>query len=49
MHIEDVLQRMSENSVSVMPVVERESQEFLGSVSRSDIVELMVAQATGEH
>ena len=48
-HIEDVLQRMSENSVSVMPVVERESQEFLGSVSRSDIVELMVAQATGEH
>ncbi len=48
-HIEDVLQRMSESSVSVMPVVERESQEFLGSVSRSDIVELMVAQATGEH
>ena len=48
-HIEDVLQRMSESSVSVMPVVERESEKFLGSVTRSDIVELMVEQATGEH
>ena len=48
-HIEDVLQRMSENSVSVMPVVERESEKFLGSVTRSDIVELMVGRATGEH
>ena len=48
-HIEDVLQRMSENSVSVMPVVERESEKFLGSVTRSDIVELMIEQATGEH
>ena len=48
-HIEDVLQRMSENSVSVMPVVERESKKFLGSVTRRDIVELMIEQATGEH
>lgn len=48
-HLEDVLQRMSENSVSVIPVVERESERFLGSVTRSDIVELMVAQATGGH
>ena len=48
-HIEDVLQRMSENSVSVMPVVERESEKFLGSVTRSDIVELMINQSTGEH
>ena len=48
-HIEDVLQRMSEKSVSVMPVVERESEKFLGSVTRSDIVELMIEQATGEH
>ena len=47
--IEDVLQRMSEHSVSVMPVVERESEAFLGSITRTDIVELMVAQATGEH
>ncbi len=47
--IEDVLQRMSENSVSVMPVVERESDKFLGSIARTEIVELMIAQATGEH
>ena len=48
-HIEEVLQRMFENSVSVMPVVERESEKFLGSVTRSDIVVLMIEQATGEH
>lgn len=47
--IEDVLQRMSEHSVSVMPVVERETEKFLGSITRSDIVELMVVQATGGH
>lgn len=48
-HIEDVLQRMSEESVSVMPVVDRESGKFLGSVARSDIVDLMVEEATGGH
>ncbi len=48
-HIEDVLQRMSEKSVSVMPVVERESSKFIGSITRSDIVEVMVAEVTGEH
>lgn len=47
--IEDVLQRMSEHSVSVMPVVERETEKFLGSITRSDIVDLMVEQATGGH
>ena len=48
-HIEEVLQRMSDNSVSVMPVMERESEKFLGAITRGDIVELMTVQATGEH
>ena len=48
-HIEDVLQRMYEKSVSVMPVVERESRKFIGSITRSDIVEFMVVEVTGEH
>lgn len=48
-HIEDVLQRMSEKSVSVMPVIDRESGNFIGSITRSDIVEFMVAEVTGEH
>ncbi|MCE2441330.1 MAG: cation:proton antiporter [Candidatus Latescibacteria bacterium] len=39
--VEDVLQRMSESSLSVMPVVERESEKFLGAVTNNDIIQLM--------
>ena len=48
-YVEDVLRRMSENSVSVMPVVERDSERFLGAVTSNDIIELMTMEATGEH
>jgi len=48
-HVEDVLHRMSENSVSVMPIVEEDSERFLGAVTSNDIVELMTQEATGAH
>ena len=48
-HIEDVLQRMADNSLTVLPVVERESEKFLGAVSSYDILELMVDESRGEH
>ena len=48
-HIEDVLQRMADNSLTVIPVVERESEKFLGAVSSYDILELMVMESRGEH
>ena len=48
-HVEDVLHRMSENSVSVIPVVERGSDKFLGAVTSNDIIELMTSEAMGEH
>ena len=48
-HVEDVLNRMSENSLSVMPVVEPASEKFIGSVTSNDIIELMTMEATGEH
>lgn len=48
-HIEDALERMAENSITVLPVVERESEKFLGAVSSHDILELMVSEARGEH
>ncbi len=48
-HVEEVLHRMSENSLSVIPVVERDSDKFLGSVTSNDIVELMIMEATGGH
>ncbi|MYE54681.1 MAG: CBS domain-containing protein [Chloroflexi bacterium] len=41
-HVEDVLQRMSENQLSAIPVVDRESGKFLRSLTRDDIVELVV-------
>ena len=48
-HVEDVLHRMSEHSVSVMPVVDQDSERFLGAVTSNDIVELMTMEATGTH
>ena len=48
-HVEDVLQRMTETSLSILPVVERESEKFIGAVTREDIVELMMGEFRGEH
>ena len=48
-HVEDVLQRMIETSFSTIPVVERESEKFIGAVTREDIVELMMTEFRGEH
>lgn len=41
-YVEDVLQRMTENQLSAIPVVDRESGKFLGSLTSDDIVELVV-------
>ncbi len=41
-HVEDVLQRMMESQLSAIPVVDRESGKFLGSLTSDDIVELVV-------
>ena len=48
-HIEDVLQRMTETSLSIIPVVEPESEKFIGAVTREDIVELMMTELRGWH
>lgn len=48
-NVEDVLRRMSEHSLSVMPVVERGSEKFLGAVTSNDIVELMISETGGAH
>ena len=41
-HVEDVLQRMRENSMTAIPVVDRESEQFLGVVNSSDILQLVL-------
>ena len=46
--VEDVLQRMTERSLTVMPVMHRESGEFLGMIASQDILDLIIAEARGE-
>ena len=41
-HVEDVLQRMAENYLTAMPVVERETGEFVGALNSNDILELVL-------
>ena len=48
-HVEDVLQRMIETSLSTIPVVDRENEKFIGAVTREDIVELMMTELRGAH
>ena len=46
-HVEDALQRMTENALTVMPVLERESREFVGAITSQEILELITAEARG--
>ena len=45
--VEDALQRMTENSLTAVPVADRESGKFLGSISSHEILELIVSAAKG--
>ena len=45
--VEDVLQRMTENSITVLPVIDSETSEFIGSISSHEVVEMIVLTARG--
>ena len=47
--VEDALQRMTEHSLTVIPVRDRESKKFLGVVNIRQILELITREATGEY
>lgn len=47
--VEDALQQMTENSLTVIPVRDRESKKFLGVVNLRQILELITREATGEY
>ncbi len=47
-HLEDALQRMTEHSLSVLPVVDSETGEFMGSISAHEILEMLVMSARGQ-
>ncbi len=45
--VEDVLQRMTENSLTVLPVTDSETGEFIGSISSHEVLEMVVLSAQG--
>ena len=47
--VEDALQRMTERALTAMPVTDRESGRFVGMITSQDILDLIVADARGEH
>ena len=47
--VEDVLQRMTETSLTALPVIDRNSEEFLGVVTTPDILDLITLEARGSH
>lgn len=46
--VEDVLQRMAERWLTVMPVMDRGSGKFMGAITSQEILDLIVAEARGE-
>ena len=46
--VEDALQRMIESSLTVLPVSERETDEFIGSISSHEVLEMVVLTAKGQ-
>ena len=45
--LEDALQRMLENSLTVLPVVDSQAGEFIGSISSDEVLEMLVFSAKG--
>ena len=45
--VEDALQRMTENALTVLPVADRETGEFIGSISSHEVLEMIVLAAKG--
>ncbi len=45
--IEDALQQMIDNSLTVLPVKDESSDEFIGSISSSEVLELITTTARG--
>ena len=45
--VEDALQRMVESSLTVLPVANRETGEFIGSIASYEVLELIALAAHG--
>ena len=45
--VEDALQRMVENGLTVLPVADRETGRFIGSISSHEVIEMIALSAHG--
>ena len=45
--VEDALQRMTESSLTVLPVADSETREFIGSITSHEVLEMIVLAAKG--
>ena len=45
--VEDALQRMTESSLTVLPVLDMETNEFIGSISSYEVLKMLVLTAQG--
>ena len=45
--VEDALQRMTESALTVLPVMDAETDAFIGSISSYEVLEMMVLTAQG--
>ena len=45
--VEDALQRMTENSLTVLPVADSETGDFIGSISSHEVLEMIILAAKG--
>ena len=46
-YVEDALQRMTENSLTVLPVSDTDTDEFIGSISSHEVLEMIVITSQG--
>ena len=45
--VEDALERMTHNSLTVLPVVDKETGKFVGSISSHEVLEMVILTAQG--
>ena len=46
-YVEDALQTMIDNSITVLPVTEAETDQFIGSIASHEVLEMVVTEAQG--
>ena len=46
-YVEDALQTMIDNSITVLPVTDAETKQFIGSIASHEVLEMVVTEAQG--